>query len=350
MKKTILEIVENSKGTHPIVLAAREDNRYWRDFLNVNNDYMEKLSEHEYRNFLAKSQLDCEITMDQYLSFSSETTVIDYILRNYEKIKYEPKYNGRKNPECAFEYDGRTVNIEVKCPNLSTKVHQERNTDIRLFASERLPQKDDILRIKDILEARIEGEQNIQIVDRLDNKLKDYLLSAHRKFPASGASYFNILVIALDIISDMDEWYSYLFGNGGAFTNNTYISEEYSNVDAVMLTNVQHGHMPHKVNLGINCWKLENYISLLLLNPIKEKTYGLGEYYAKSALNMFGGITWVFLKFLDKLDQINLHADKCYASNLSNEQRKRLAFLSIMDYKITESQIISQWIKSFPKF
>lgn len=243
MKKDIINIVKNSNATHPVAIAAQEGNRYWNDFLVINNDYKKNLSEHEYNNFLDKSQLNHEIKMTQYLSFASETTVVDYIIRNFDDIKYEPEYNDKKNPECSFEYNGRVVNIEVKCPDLFTKMRQESATGIKLFALERLPKKDDLIQIKEVVQSNMKDKQNIQIVNRLDNKLKDYLLSAHQKFPVSSKSYFNILVIALDIIQDMDEWYYYLFGDGGAFTRNTYISEDYSNVDAVMLTNVQHGHI-----------------------------------------------------------------------------------------------------------
>lgn len=61
-----------------------------------------------------------------------------------------------------------------------------------------------------MIETGANGNLNVEILDRLDNKLKDYLVLAQKKFPVSDSSNFNILVIAVDIISDMDEWYSYL--------------------------------------------------------------------------------------------------------------------------------------------
>ena len=77
---------------------------------------------------------------------------------------------------------------------------------------------------------------------RLDNKLKDYIISASNKFPTDSNNYFNILVVSLDIIADLDEWYSYIFGEGGVFTDGSFVSEDYNNVDAILLTTAEAGH------------------------------------------------------------------------------------------------------------
>ena len=39
MKKDIISILKNSKVTHPLFIAAKESNRYWKDFLDVNDNY-----------------------------------------------------------------------------------------------------------------------------------------------------------------------------------------------------------------------------------------------------------------------------------------------------------------------
>lgn len=334
MKNDIISVIENSKCLHPIIMAKIKGNRYWDDFLAVNEDYKKILSEREYADFLKKSKLDCKISEAQYLQFASEATIVDYVIRNYSNFKNEPKYNQKKNPECSFEYEGRTVNIEVKCPDLFKRMEQENFGGIKVFAGERFPDKDSFIQVKQFIESNIKNGERIQNVDRLDNKLKDYLISANEKFPISDLSNFNILVIAVDIVQDMDEWYSYLFGDNGAFTDKTYIVEDYDNVDAVMLTNVQHGHMADDVDLSTNCWKLENYSSLLLLNPQKQLCNRLGEYYEGKALDLFGGTTRSFLKYQD-----NLERDKVVGKlNLNSE-------LYIED-KITNLQIISEWVKT----
>ena len=85
--------MENSKVTHPIAIAATKGNRYWIDFLKVNEDYKSVLNEQEYNSFLNKSQLDCEIGMAQYIQFASEITIVDYVIRHYDGFKNEPQYN-----------------------------------------------------------------------------------------------------------------------------------------------------------------------------------------------------------------------------------------------------------------
>lgn len=347
MKKDIISVVKNSKVMHPIATAAVKGNRYWKDFLMVSEDYKKTLSDQDYEMFLDKSQLDCKISMAQYLQFSSEVTVVDYIIRNYSGFKNEPKYNGNKNPECSFEYEDRTINIEVKCPDFSKRIAQENSEGIKLFAAERFPDKNYYIQTKEFIESNIRDRQSLKSIDRLDNKQKDYLISAHQKFPVSNSSNFNVLVIAVDIIQDMDEWYSYLFGENGAFTERTYITDEYSNVDAVLITNVQSGHMADDVNLNINCWQLENYVSLLFLDPRKEKCNGLGEYYEHVALNLFGGLTRNFLYFQFKLDQDNYKREnKIKDFDLDENQKKVLSHIFYTGDKITNLHIISEWVKT----
>lgn len=346
MKNNIINIVENSKVTHPIAIAATKGNRYWIDFLKVNEDYKSVLNEQEYNSFLNKSQLDCEIGMAQYIQFASEITIVDYVIRHYDGFKNEPQYNEKKNPECSFEYAGRTINIEVKSPDLFKRIAQENSESIKLFAAERFPNKASYIQAQKIIESNIRDGQNTQNMERLDNKLKDYLISAHKKFPISNSRNFNILVVAVDIIQDMDEWYSYLFGDNGAFTNKTYIADDYSNVDAVLLTNVQHGHMADDVNLDINCWELENYISLLFLDPRKENCNELGDYYKNSALDLFGKLTRDFLLFQYELDRDNVERDKKIEKlNLNDNQNKVLSQILYIQDKIIDLGIISEWVE-----
>lgn len=350
MEKGIVNIVENAKVTHPIVKAAVAGNRYWVDFLSVVKDYERILTEQEYDGFLSKSRLDCEINMAQYLQFATEATVVDYIIRKYSGFRNEPRYNSKKNPECSFEFGNRTVNIEVKCPDIQKRMEQEKLKGIKLFASERFPDKDSYAQVENMIKSKVGDAQEVHSIDRLDNKLKDFLVSAHEKFPPSGPSYFNVLVIALDIIQDMDEWYSYILGDNGAFTNKTYIEKDYSNVDAVLITNVQHGHMADTVDLSINCWHLENYVSLLFLDPRKEQVNGLGEYYAQEALNLFGGLTRDFLFFQMDLDQkIDIRSKAIDRLGLNKLQTENLSHILYMGDKFVDLKIISEWVKTLKK-
>ena len=195
------------------------------------------------------------------------------------------------------------------------------------------------------IESNINDGHSVQKIDRLDNKLKDYLLSAHEKFPKSSISNFNVLVIAVDIIQDMNEWYSYLFGDNGVFSNKTYVEEDYSNVDAVMITNVQHGHMGDEIDTTINCWQLENYVSLLFLDPRKENINNLGEYYFNSGIDLFGGLTRNFLRFQYELDETNNQREKKIENQQLNENKRiELSRALYAHDKIVDLQIISEWV------
>lgn len=342
LNEDIITLIEDSKVLHLLAKAGQENSRYWQDFLKVIDDFRKILDEKEFEKFLLKSQLNQVITTAQYLQFVTETVVVDYVIRNFKGFRSEPQYGKKKNPECSFEYEGRIVNIEVKCPDYTKRISEEKVGGIKTFAAERFPQKemyDDAIRI-------IEQNCNLNIakIARMDNKLKDYLVSAHNKFPKCDHDYFNILVICLDIIPDMDEWYSYLFGNEGAFTKHSYISANYENVDAVMLTNIVHGHTGDPKCEKYNCWKMENYISLLFLNPLKEQDQALADYYFNHAIKMFGSNSMDFLEFQCLLDQKNEERDNySLGQGILGKQLKQLYYT---EDKIVDLQIISEWCKS----
>lgn len=338
--KEINDILKNSKLQHPLYSAFCNNDKYYKDFLNILEDYKRVLNDNEYNKFLLKGKLDKSIEPAEYLQFAAEVTVVDYIIRTQKCFINEPIYNKKKNPECSFEYDNRIVNIEVKCPNLSKRITQEKLGDVRIYAGERFP---DIIRYNDIID---DIEHNcdsitIQPIDRLDNKLKDYLISAHNKFPNTSEKYFNILIIALDIISDMDEWYSYLFGDYGAFTCNTYIKEDYSNVDAVMITNIQSGHVGNPEYYAINCWALENYLSLIFLDPRKEKKHNLGRYFFESGGTLFGSNTFEFIKFQERLDDLDKNVDLIRNDNTNQNYVDEDKYIY---KKILSMQMISEWV------
>lgn len=341
----VCKLIENSKVLHPVAKAAQIDSRYWRDFLDVMRDYKAVLNESQFKSFLEKSQLDQYILLPQYVQFASEACVVDYIIRKYKDgFSYEPKYEGKKNPECSFKYNGRIVNVEVKTPDLMKRIKQENNDGVKIYCAERLPDKADVDKVSTFIGNRL-GEK-INRVDRLDNKLKDYLVSANKKFPKTGEEYFNILVIALDIIQDMDEWYSYIFGNTGVFTKASYVEEEYNNVDAILLTNIQHGHMTDDVMTDINCWDLQNYVSLLFLNPQKEHTNGFGEYYFKYTVDIFGFCTRDFLVYQRELDrQSDLYSSYIDSETCSENERSIYRKALYLNEKLVDMSIISEWCK-----
>lgn len=314
-------MIENSEDNN--IDNSFKDNR---DFLEVLKDYKLYLSNKQYKNFIKR--VNKERAKYPNIQFFSEVAVVNYIMRNYaEEFKYEPNYNGKKNPECSFKYKGRTINIEVKCPDYTNRTEQESGEKLNVQLMNYFPHIEDAYDIcKKIGQLQ---NREIEIIKPIDNKLKDYLESSNEKFPDSGTSYFNILVIALNKISDMDEWYNYLFGYAGAFTTKPHISVDYSRIDAVLLTNLQYGHDLFDIDHDINPWYLENYFSFLLLNPCKEYINGLSSYYSQCALDIFGHSTRKFLCFLKD----------CDAKYINEYINKDI-------YYIRSTQLISEFLRS----
>lgn len=255
------------------------------------------------------------------------------------QFKYEPKYNNGYNPECFFEFGGKIINLEVKCPNMDKRIEKEQRGTVKIYTAERIPDHQKIINeLTNIIEPNLKsnGFSGVEEIHRMDNKLKDFLVSAQAKFPISEDSNFNILAISLDIISDLDEWYSYIFGNNGAFTNQSFIKEEYANVDAILLTTPVCGHIRWSCYDKINVWGLEETVNLLFLNPDRE-TSETGRFYFEEGLNLFGSLTKEFLIFQEKLD---IQESKKWNSLQNYSWQDRY-----FDFKNTDLKIISEFFE-----
>ena len=304
IEEFFLEKLKKADDKNPLKIAYDSQHIYYQNFIEVLKEFENYLTEKELKELIDKVQLGSNFDYLRYLQFASEITVVYYILRYYNKgFKYEPIYNGKKNPECSFEYKGKTINIEVKCPDLSSKIDADQKDNIKIYP-DRIPNEiypdfkkclEDLMNKIDLENSHYSG---IKLEKRLDNKLKDYIISASNKFPIDSNSYFNILAVSLEAIEDLDEWYSYIFGECGIFTDNSFVSENYNNVDAILLTTPGVGHYIWK-NSKENVWKLEEYPNFLFLNPKKVENE---DFYSKNAISIFGGLTAEFLNYLKSLD------------------------------------------------
>lgn len=173
----------------------------------------------------------------------------------------------------------------------------------------------------------------IEVNAKIDNKLKDYLVSGQDKFPASDDNNFNILVIALDIISDVDEWYSYIYGSNGVFTKNTFVDESYDKVDAILLSTPVCGHKAWISLPNVNVWKLEETFNLILLHSDREHTE-TGKYYISDGIDLFGNLSRDFFIFQQKLDLKSEEKWSGYDGNLEYRY---------IEFKLTDLQIITEF-------
>lgn len=167
------------------------------------------------------------------------------------------------------------------------------------------------------------------------------MVHSQKKFPSSNDSNFNILAISLDIISDLDEWYLYMYGENGVFTNKSFVSQEYSNVDAILLTTPVAGHIRWEVYKYINVWHLEETINILLLDPKKEDSE-TGKYYFNTGMEIYGGTTKQFLVFLQKLQ---FESDK-ELGNLDNDEEKNLKYVESRIIKLRMVTEFMEYLKN----
>lgn len=335
-----LELIEKADDNNPIKIAYKNNHRYYDDFVTVIKTFKQALTNKQFKELIDKFQLTKPFDQQRYLQTTSEITILYYILRYYNNsFKYEPKYNGGSNPECSFTYMHKTVNLEVKCPDLKNRIISENRNSLKLFAAERLPNHTEVINeISDIIKANLQNSEysGVEETKRLDNKLKDYLVSSKKKFPVSDDSNFNILAISLDIISDLDEWYSYIFGDNGVFTNNSFVGEKYDNVDAILLTTPAAGHIRWDVFDKINVWNLEETVNLILLNPDREHSV-TGEYYFQNIFQMFGSFTEDFFEFQIKLTKLE---DEKWKYMKKSEILRNLRYL---EFKDNDLQIITKF-------
>ena len=313
-KNSVIDLIKNGIEEFPLTTAYKKDHRFYTDFVEMMDFFKSNLRKKEYQDIENKIKSGCLQPDEQaYLQCMSELIVLYFVMRQLnDNFKYEPKYNGGFNPECSFIYGGKTVNIEVKCPNMSKRMEIESHNTLKINFSERAPDKSDYNNItKDLKQIFSKSSENseysgIEAIPRMDNKLKDYLEHSQKKFP-SGDNYFNILVIALEICQDVDEWYGYLLGDNGAFTPNSYIDTCYDRVDAVLLCTPICGLKRWNSYSNINVWHLEETCNLLLLDPQKECTKDRkqltekGKFYRDHGISMFGNLTRLFFDFQRKL-------------------------------------------------
>lgn len=340
MINSMIEMIANGNEGFPLTKAYVMGHRYYTDFIEMMNYFNDNLLKEHYRSIEKKIIVGSSSDEQTYLQCMCELMVLYYVMRNYGdgQFKYEPKYNGGYNPECAFNYNQMTINIEVKCPNMKKRMEIESHDTLKIFSAERIAEHEIVVKeLKDIISSNLEnsGYSGVEEIPRMDNKMKDYLEHSQKKFP-TGDNYFNILAITLDIVNDLDEWYSYIFGDNGVFTKNSFVSSNYDNVDAVLLTTPVCGHRAW-LNFGnINVWHLEETTNLLFLNPQKEYT-DKGRFYFEHGMNIFGPLTKEFLIFQSQLDK-------------SEEKLKPQFFKTdYIHFKLTDLKICSEFFEYLEK-
>ncbi|HBS81986.1 hypothetical protein ACTXKF_18870 [Vreelandella alkaliphila] len=217
----------------------------------------------------------------KYLQAACETAISSTMGRLFpDAFVYERKIKPPKDVDCSFEKDGFRFNFEIKCPDYSRQHKIDQTHAFKVGAFGRM---DDYQSLVEKLQREVfnaEGNPNADpdkpliLQQHMDNKLKDFLLSAHGKFADnSSEKELNVLVVCCSDRMSMQEWFFYMFGSQGLLTQDSYHPpEQYDNVDSVILTNIYHRHHDYK-NKGklSDHWDWSKSFNLIFSNPLRKK-------------------------------------------------------------------------------
>lgn len=259
-------------------LNRKELSKYTDDLLRCIDTLDPYLTKKQMTCLLKDLQLvGCGFDEAKYIQAACETCVTASLAESYgEHFKYEAKINPPKNVDCVFSNEGATFNVEIKCPDYSKKNTIDENEYFSLGSFGRLSNFDDtfqmLCEIFNSPEAQEEGAKPLVQQHHMDNKLKDYLLSAQGKFnETQNDNELNILLICCSDAMDLQKWFHYMYGVKGLLSNDSFINPLYYNrVDVVVLTNLYHRHHEYWLKSKISeHWCLSESFNLIFSNPYR---------------------------------------------------------------------------------
>lgn len=262
-------------------LLRNSENLYLSGLFKALESLMPFMSKKQKNKLFKDLQVDGK-TFDEakYLQAACETSIASYLSSRYsDSFIYEPKLKPPKDVDCGFKINEKMYNIEVKCPDFSKQNQIESSNAFKLGAFGRLENFDEVF--EDLYEVFDKNKSLVGNPDKpliaqqhMDNKLKDYLLSAHSKFKDStGPDELNLLAVCCSDWMDMQKWFCYMYDYQGLFTQESfYPVGNFNNVDVVMLTNLYHRHHEYwRKDKIIHHWDLSNSFNLIFSNPFRQK-------------------------------------------------------------------------------
>lgn len=316
------------------ILNKSELLSYKDEFELMLEEFTNTLSNSEFISLKQKFQLhQGSFSLKPFIQAATETTIVRYFLKNFpNSFKYEPKLNNKKNVECQISSGDFTFNIEVKTPDYTEKEKIDDSPGFKISATGRF---DNFNEVSNMLKVPIESSdtkerdsQEIHISRRMDNNLKDYLLSANEKFPEiSTEKHINILFVCCGDPDDMQDFENYLHDIRGFFTRESYVDHNlYSNVDCVVLTNLYYNHSPRFNRMSEVSWDFAKSFNLIYSNPFRRlvKIEGLAQ-----LLSMFPNWTTEYINYFNQIakkEPILILPMKRFVYEVLAEKRKEYYF------------------------
>lgn len=170
---------------------------------------------------------------------------------------------------------GTQFNIEVKCADYQKQKGIVADSELVVHGLGRL---DNYVETVQRLQGQVgvTGDRPfISPAHHMDQKMKDYLLSAQGKFGANvEPSVLNVLVVCVDDQMDMTKWIGYMQGPQGLFTESSFEpAKNFDNVDMVVLSNLYHRHsdLANKTKIKDH-WNFSKAFNFAIINPATTKS------------------------------------------------------------------------------
>ncbi|PKL29098.1 MAG: hypothetical protein CVV46_02870 [Spirochaetae bacterium HGW-Spirochaetae-2] len=273
-----VELLGQSNPENPIRKAFENKTEYYSDFLKTITVLQKYLTTAQMNSLLRqKLQLGKQsFNENSYYEAATEVSVIaKFASIPFSTFLYEtPTIVGtKKNPECTIVSEGVTINVEAKCPNLDNLIPFSNSEKTLVFDTYgRHPDYEELY--LDLKRAIEEQNSNVSVLKEKhkDNTLKDFLESAHSKFPeAIDDNTINILVVSLDNYFTFNKWFSYLFGYQGLFLELPFADPaNYSRVDAIIFSNLQYRHR-NNTSIMNSAWDFDDAFTLFFSNGHRQR-------------------------------------------------------------------------------
>jgi hypothetical protein len=260
----IHQLIECASQTHVIRTAPKS---YVDAFIEAANAvYGDNLESVLQAKFFIPD--DSKFSLRAFQSHASELSV-QYHLRRHPSVKkliFEAKVNPPKDVEAAFEVNGISVALEVKC---AEEMDQPIDS-IEVRTAGRVPNfRDQFDGIRETLESS-DASKKVLLGKNKDNTLREFLTEAQAKFsPESGVQQINILFIGCGNKQNLNEWFLYLKGDQGLFTPKSFFpTDQFRLVDVVILSNLKYWHAEAQ---AYHDWTLNDVFLLPFVNPARRK-------------------------------------------------------------------------------
>ena len=272
-KKDIETIIRNIDVDNR--LTANVGTIYYLKFI----DYLSQINDVKDLKIKELLHFDYKKSFFSYNQSISEFMI--YFLLKSKRIPFDSEVNknsaNHSNVDVCFKYKNISYNFEIKSPEYVIKDNSKLNGGF----THRFGKKEENELMMEKLKQDFEGHlsftkySGVDNSNLTDNKIKDCLLSAQKKFDCPNSNTCNILFVNTTT-SELINYWGYIVNSQSGFFNTisdvgVFINEnkkklskdDYNKVSAIILSN----GITLNERMNSNSWDLNNSINIVLTNP-----------------------------------------------------------------------------------